>query len=174
MEFPQYPDPYATGIYFVNQQCFQASGVKKKHNFLYSVKYHFSPDAKTVTKINAFNWWFLCHSSSLRLISVLTFIGSIVNSLEVPASYRVVPLTSTDTYLLITVKISLNPSDEEEMTSSTLQMQHNLINKPRCGWSCVKSVSVCACRRRWKTGTTCIKNSPRDVSEEMWRCAGRI
>lgn len=77
-------------------------------------------------------------------------------------------------HLLTTVKISFNPSDVEGMICSTLQMQHNLKNKPRCGWSSVKSVSVGACRRRWKTGTTCIKNSPRDVSEEMWRCAARF
>lgn len=90
------------------------------------------------------------------------------------ASYRAAPLTSTDKHLLTTVKISFNPSDEEGMTCSMLQMQHNLKNKPRCGWSCVKSVSVGACRRRWKTGTTCIKKSPRDVSEEMWRHAARF
>lgn len=49
-----------------------------------------------------------------------------------------------------------------------------LKNKPRCGWSCDKSVSAGACRWCWKTGTTCIKNSPRDVSGEMWKCTGRF
>lgn len=53
--------------------------------------------------------------------------------LEVPASYQVVPLTRTDKHLLITVKISLSPSDDEEMTCSVLQMQSKLKNKPRCG-----------------------------------------
>lgn len=34
------------------------------------------------------------------------------------------------TNTLITVKNSLNPSDEEEMTCSALQMRHNLKNNP--------------------------------------------
>lgn len=63
--------------------------------------------------------------------------------LEVPASYRVVPLTRTDKHFLITVKISLNLSDEEEMTCSELQMQHNLKNKPRCCWSCDNCFCPC-------------------------------
>lgn len=78
----------------------------------------------------------LCHSSKMSVTCLIVIVW------KFPASYWVVPLTKTDKHFLITVKISLNRADEEEMTCSELQMQHNLKNKPRCGWSCDNSVSA--------------------------------